>query len=54
MIVTDVNGQVIEKRTNLTAGQTVQLGSAYSQGVYIVEILQGTNRKQVKLLKLLQ
>jgi hypothetical protein len=53
MTVTDVNGRVVEKRNNLTAGQTVQLGSEYRQGIYLVEMLQGTNRKLVKLFKAL-
>ena len=51
MTVTDVNGRVMEKRNNIIAGQTVQLGSAYRTGIYFVEVLQGENRKQVKLLK---
>jgi uncharacterized repeat protein (TIGR03803 family) len=51
MTVTDVNGKVIEKRNNLTAGQTLQIGSEYRPGIYFVEMLQGKARKQVKLLK---
>jgi hypothetical protein len=53
MTVTDINGRVMERRNNLTAGQTVQLGSGYDQGIYIVVIWQGTNRRQVKLFKAL-
>jgi hypothetical protein len=52
MTVTDVNGRVVEKRSNLTAGQTVQLGSEYRPGIYFVEMLQGKARKQMKLLKI--
>ncbi|MEJ7681703.1 MAG: T9SS type A sorting domain-containing protein [Segetibacter sp.] len=51
MTVTDVNGRVIEKRNNLTAGPTLQIGSGYRPGIYFLQMLQGKARTQVKLLK---
>ena len=46
-----MNGRTVELLWNVTAGQTLQLGSKYRPGMYIVEMVQGTNRKQLKLLK---
>jgi uncharacterized repeat protein (TIGR03803 family) len=52
MTVTDVNGRVIEIRSNHTAGQTVQIGSGYRTGIYFVEMRQGKARTQVKVVKM--
>jgi hypothetical protein len=49
--VIDMYGKTLEVRNNLSNGQTIQIGSTYRPGIYIVEMLQGTNRKQVKLMK---
>jgi hypothetical protein len=49
--VYDLNGRTVRLMQDLRAGQTVQFGSEYRPGIYFVEILQGSNRKQVKLLK---
>ncbi len=49
--VMDLNGRTVELLWNVIPGQTLQLGAAYRPGMYIVEMVQGTNRKQIKLLK---
>jgi hypothetical protein len=49
--VFDLQGRIVRVIPNLTAGQTVQLGSEYRPGIYFVEMIQGKNRTQVKLLK---
>jgi hypothetical protein len=49
--VIDLQGRVVRLMQNLTAGQTVQLGSEYRPGVYFVEMIQGGNRKQLQLIK---
>jgi hypothetical protein len=49
--VTDILGRVVEQRNNVQAGSTIQIGSAYRKGIYIAELLQGTNREQIKLVK---
>jgi hypothetical protein len=46
-----MNGRTVQVIQNLATGQTVQLGSEYRPGIYFVEMLQGNQRKQVKLLK---
>jgi hypothetical protein len=51
MKVVDIRGRVIETRTNLKAGQAVQVGAAYTSGVYIIEITQAGKRQQLKLIK---
>jgi hypothetical protein len=50
--VTDVLGRVVEQKTNLQTNTTVQIGSNYKPGTYIAEIIQGSVRKQIKLVKL--
>jgi hypothetical protein len=50
--VVDVNGRLIEVQQNLYAGQVIELGSKYTQGTYFAEVMQGTNRKVVKLVKI--
>jgi hypothetical protein len=51
MRVMDINGRTIEVRNNLNAGQTLRLGGDYRPGIYIIEMIQGNNRKQLKLMK---
>jgi hypothetical protein len=50
--ITDLLGRVVESRTGLHAGQSVQVGASYRPGVYIAEIIQGTTVRQVKLIKI--
>jgi hypothetical protein len=49
--VTDVLGRMVEKKEKIAANGSVQLGSKLSKGVYFVEVVQGTNRQKVKLIK---
>jgi len=50
--VLDLQGRLVEVKSNLSANQTLQLGSSYLPGVYIAEIIQGNRRRFVKLVKL--
>ena len=52
LIVTDMSGRKIETRNNLRTEQAIRFGDNYQPGVYVVEIIQGANRKKVKLVKL--
>ena len=52
MRVTDINGRVREVRSGLINGQTVQFGSGFESGIYIVELSQENNRVIQKLVKL--
>jgi hypothetical protein len=51
MIVYDWSGRTIERNSNVPIGQLIRLGSSYTPGVYIVEIIQGKNRVELKLIK---
>lgn len=48
--VIDVLGRVVEEKTNVTGGSLI-FGNKLSAGVYTAEIMQGTNRKVIKLVK---
>jgi len=50
--VTDALGRVVEQKRNLQTGSTIQIGEGYRAGMYIAEIVQGSVRKQIKLVKL--
>lgn len=52
MKVTDVNGRIVEERNVINKDQVLSIGSSYTQGAYFVEVLQGNQRKLVKLIKL--
>jgi hypothetical protein len=52
IMVYSVNGYLIEQRKNLYAGQSIQLGALYRPGVYIMEVVQGTRHRQLKLMKI--
>jgi hypothetical protein len=49
--VLDVSGRTVRVIPNLAAGETVQLGSEYRPGIYFVEMVQGSNRTQIRLVK---
>jgi hypothetical protein len=51
-VVYSINGKVVEQRQHLAAGQTIQLGALYRPGVYIIEMIQGSQHKQLKLVKI--
>src|SRR6185369_11566151 len=50
-IVTDVLGRVMERKVNVAANTTVQLGSRLQAGIYFVQIIQGNRSQQLKLIK---
>ncbi len=52
MRVVDVQGRLIEQKTQLQANATVQFGQGYAAGQYFVEYTQGSDRMVVQLIKL--
>ncbi|MEO8770299.1 MAG: GDSL-type esterase/lipase family protein [Ferruginibacter sp.] len=50
--LTDISSKMIEIKNNITPGQTISIGSNYMKGIYIGELIQGNNRKIIKLVKL--
>jgi|GEM_PF-6388393 len=49
--VTDLSGRIVEVRSNIAANSIVKIGDNYRTGTYYVEVVQGTNKKQLKLVK---
>jgi hypothetical protein len=49
--VTDMSGRPVEAKQGLANGSTVELGRSYIQGMYMVEVVQGDQRKVIKLMK---
>jgi hypothetical protein len=49
--VMDLYGRTVEIRHNIVSGQTLKLGDQYRPGVYFLEMIQGSQRKQLKLIK---
>jgi hypothetical protein len=49
--VLDINGRVVEMIPGLSAQQVIRIGANYIQGIYIVEMIQGDQRKTIKLVK---
>jgi hypothetical protein len=51
LTVYDHLGRVVETKASLSSNQTVRLGSFYRSGVYLVEIVQGSQKQTLKLVK---
>ena len=49
--VLDVSGRVVDIRNNIAANSTLELGNKYHNGLYFAEVMQGTYRVVVRLLK---
>jgi hypothetical protein len=49
--VMDESGRTIDARSKVGSNSTIQIGHNYSSGTYFAEILQGTKRKVVQLIK---
>ena len=47
----DIAGRVVEVKNNLIGSQIVRIGNNLKAGLYFAEIIQGRDRKQIKLLK---
>jgi len=50
--VMDVTGRLIEEKKDLSPNDLLRLGDRYINGVYLVEVMQGKNRKTVRLVKM--
>lgn len=49
--VFDLNGKMLESKANLNGSQYIKIGSGLKAGFYIVELTQGKEKKQLKLVK---
>ena len=52
IIVTDVAGRVLERKTVAKANNSIQFGNEYSQGIYFIEASQRTKKEKLKLVKM--
>lgn len=52
MRIMDLQGRLIEQRQSVMPNSTLQFGHAYAAGQYVVEWIQGTERKVVQLVKI--
>ncbi len=49
--VTDAMGRVVELRKKVNANSTITLGATYRAGIYFAEVMQGSKKITVKLVK---
>jgi hypothetical protein len=49
--VTDALGRIVERKANIAANGTIQLGDKYTAGVYFAEITQDGKKERLKLVK---
>ena len=49
--VMDVSGRVLEKRSNVAANGTLYIGNKLPAGIYLIEVIQGTQKQRVKVVK---
>ncbi len=50
--ILDINGKVLSVETVLSKANNIKVGSKLISGSYIAEVIQGSNRQMVKLVKL--
>ncbi len=50
--VVDIHGRILEQKIYKTANQTLKIGDKYHPGLYFVEIMQGNEKRVLKLIKL--
>jgi uncharacterized delta-60 repeat protein len=49
--ITDAGGRLLEMKNNVNANSSLQLGYNYPPGIYFTQIVQGTKKEVVKLIK---
>ncbi|MEO6733874.1 MAG: T9SS type A sorting domain-containing protein, partial [Ferruginibacter sp.] len=49
--IMDISGRAVQVFDKLTPGQTLRVGGNYHAGVYIVEVMQGNKKQQLKVVK---
>ncbi len=51
LTVSDITGRIVERRANVPANSTIQLGAGYHSGIYIAEFVQGNDKVTTRLIK---
>ena len=49
--VVDGSGRVVDSRAKIGSNSTIQIGHNYQTGNYFAELVQGTRRKVIQLIK---
>ena len=50
-LIMDASGRVVDAKSQIGSNSTIQIGHNYSNGTYYAELIQGTKRKVVQLIK---
>jgi len=50
-LVMDITGKIVEKRNNVLVNSSLTIGRNYRPHIYLIEVLQGKERKTLKLIK---
>ncbi|MCU7550098.1 T9SS type A sorting domain-containing protein [Chitinophagaceae bacterium LB-8] len=51
VIITDVTGRVMETKSGVASNSNLTFGHSYQPGVYLVQVVQGTEKLVIKLVK---
>jgi hypothetical protein len=51
VIITDATGRIVERRAGAAANSNLQVGGRLAPGVYFIEVSQGAQKQQFKVLK---
>ena len=49
--VMDMLGRIVETKINITPNSTITFGSEYRPGAYLIEVVQGAEKRMIRLLK---
>lgn len=50
--VMDIKGRLVEMKQNVQPNQTLRIGDQYRPGIYFIEVMQGAERTQTKIIKM--
>ncbi|MGZ5191544.1 MAG: T9SS type A sorting domain-containing protein, partial [Flavisolibacter sp.] len=52
MVITDINGRMVETRNLINEGQTINFGQNYQKGVFVAELTKGQKKITFKIIKM--
>jgi hypothetical protein len=51
MNIIDVSGRILETKTGISANSTIQIGQRLPLGIYLLQIIQGKQKTEMKVIK---
>jgi hypothetical protein len=51
VIVTDISGRVLERKSNVPANTPISVGDRFTKGIYFALVIQGEEQKRIKLVR---